>query len=97
MGEPVDFVLYDKTIENADEVRQLMEAHECQDLVTVLPLNILAELSSMGIKPIRARMGRVMKPDGFVEFNQHLYFERINSIKVETELLNSRHGLKLGD
>lgn len=77
----IEIVQIKTTVENADEVIKYMEEHGCSEVVAVLPLNIIAQLTAKGIKPIRAVMEREVLPNGDVKF-KHQHFERILKVEV---------------
>lgn len=79
----VEIVEHAETIKNAKEIQELMAKEDCNDVVAVLPLNLLSDLVKMGIRPIRAIMKRTIDESGEAHF-EHDYFERILNIFVET-------------
>lgn len=86
--EPINLVVYPKSIRDADEIIALMKEHDCKEVVAVLPLNLFADLTEKGVKPIRAMMGRVVKPGGKSDYS-HIHFERILDVKVTSETLTA--------
>ena len=82
--------------DEVDRIITEMEKYDPVDLVVVLPLPMLAELTRKGIKPLRAIMTRRIKPNGDKVFT-HLKFERIASIELVTEEpqpCNQRQGIR---
>ena len=81
-----EIIQVSKTVNNGKEVKDLMRENQCDELVAVLPLNILQQVISQGIQPIRAVMQREVRDDGSVEFYfQH--FERVLEVMVKTKKL----------
>lgn len=81
-----EIIQVSKTVNNGKEVKQLMAENKCKELVAVLPLNILQQVISQGIQPIRAVMQRELKENGEAKFYfQH--FERVLEITVKTKKL----------
>ena len=74
-----ELVIIDKRVDNAKEVIDLMEVNGVDDIIAVLPLELIEELIRLGVKPIRANMK--------FENNKFLFkhFERV--MKIETEKL----------
>lgn len=83
---PVDVIQESVTIGKATEVKDLMAQHGATEVVAVLPVNLLAELTRLGIKPIRAVMERQLHADGSVDF-VHLRFERVERVEIVTSPL----------
>jgi len=75
-----------QTVKNGKEVKDLLRENNCEELVAVLPLNILQQVISQGIQPIRAMMLREIREDGNAEFRfQH--FERVLEVTVKTKIM----------
>lgn len=83
---PVDIVQESITIGKASEVKDLMERHNAAEVVAVLPVHLLAELTRLGIRPIRAVMERQLHNDGSVDFI-HQRFERVERVEIVTSPL----------
>ena len=86
MQERIDFVVCSQSVPDAKVIIPLMKQYECDDVVVVLPLNILSDLCSLGVKPIRARMDRNVKPTGDTTY-KHATYERILKADVLFEQL----------
>lgn len=96
---PSEIVRQAVTLDNdarkgAAQIEALMELHEADDLVGVMPVAHLAALTRIGIRPIRAVMSRTPTgqtlENGEVEYRfDHERFERIVEVTVETESLAS--------
>lgn len=82
--EKVELSIYTDSINDADEVVSLMKRFDCGDIVAVLPLPLMAELTSKGIAPLRAVMGRVVNKRGKTDFS-HYHFERVLKVDVTTQ------------
>lgn len=74
------------TISSGEEVLALMKLYDCQEVVAVLPINLLEQIVTLGVKPIRAVMDRKFRKDGKAEFI-FSHFERVEKIEVDTKLL----------
>jgi len=86
---PCEIIQVSKTVNSGKEVKDLMRENQCDELVAVLPLNILQQVIAQGIQPIRAVMQRELKENGNVEFHfQH--FERVLEVTVKTKRLGGR-------
>jgi len=73
-----------RTFRGADEIVTLAEEMEADEIVAVLPLNIIAQLTQTRYKPIRAVMHRhVDETTGKVTF-MHSHFERVERVDVVT-------------
>lgn len=83
---PVDVIQESVTISRAEEVQDLMVQHGTSELVAVLPVHLLAELTRLGIRPIRAVMERQLHDDGSVNF-VHRFFERVERVEIVTSPL----------
>ena len=81
----VEIIQENKTIEDVKEIKRLMQEYNADEVVAVLPINLLGSLTELGIYPLRAVMEREVN-EGSVEF-KHKYFERIKGIKVDYERL----------
>lgn len=82
----VDLFHVSTTINHPNEVKQLMEEFKCDEIVTVIPLSIIAKLTGMGIRPIRAIMSRELDNKNVPVF-KHERFERIKNVVVVSEPL----------
>ena len=82
----VDIIQVSTVINKVDEIIQIMKENNADEIVVVLPLNLISELLRQGVKPLRAVMERILKEDGDVEF-RHSHFERIMKIEIITEKL----------
>lgn len=85
----VEIVQVNKTVSNAQEVADIFNEVGADEMVVVLPPNILADLLNpkLGLpKPIRAVMNREIRPDGEAVFS-HSHFERIEKIEIITTRL----------
>ena len=82
----VNVIQVSKTVKNGKEVKDLLRENKCNEVVAVLPLNILQQVISQGIQPIRAVMLREIREDGNAEFRfQH--FERVLEVTVRTKMM----------
>ena len=77
----VEIVQVSKTVSGAAEVLELMREHEADDLVAVLPIELIGELTEKGVHPIRAVMKRELNDKGEVIF-KHEYFERVMQVGI---------------
>ena len=82
----VDIIFYPERISSAKEVADALIEKKADDLVVVLPQSMIADLTSMGITPIKAIMRRELKPYGEVVFH-HQGFERIKEVTFTSEKL----------
>ena len=82
----VEIIQVSTTINSAMEVKNLMEKHAAVEVVSVLPLDLLAALTRMGIRPIRAVMERRIEGES-VTFS-HKFFERIEQVEVTSHPLS---------
>jgi hypothetical protein len=64
------------TVKDVDDVLSLMREHHIDELVAVLPLSLIADLTRKGVQPLRAVMHRQLLESGDVKFTFD-YFERI--------------------
>lgn len=85
----IDYCEKSVSINNADDVIKLMKDCNADDVVAVLPIGIMADLTKKKIKPIRANMERIIKGkdekgQDIVEF-KHIKFERVNKVNIEIE------------
>ena len=83
----VEIIQVSTTVKSANEIKNLMEEHDAKEVVTVLPLDLLAELTRMGIHPIRAVMERKIEEGGEVTFS-HKFFEKITRVEVDSHPLS---------
>lgn len=72
----VEIVQVSKTVSGAVEVLSLMQEHRADELVAVLPIGLMAELTERGVHPIRAVMSREVNDEGEAIF-KHNHFERL--------------------
>jgi len=72
----IEIVQVSKTVSGATEVLELMREHGADEIVTVLPLGLVAELTEKGVHPIRAIMNREVNDKGEAIF-KHDHFERV--------------------
>lgn len=81
----VEVIVHPDPVKTGDEVARLMKINGCDELIAVLPLNLLEEVMELGIQPISAQMHRIMPPEGatFV----HDYFYRIKELNIILEML----------
>ena len=82
--------------DEVDKIVTELEKYDPVDLVVVMPIPMLAELSRRGVKPLRAVMKRRVKPDGNKVFS-HIKFERYDRVEikiVEPKPCNQRQGIK---
>lgn len=81
---PVEIVQVSATINRAKEIVDLMKIHGCDEVVVVLPINLLADFIRIADKPpIRAVMNREVDANGNATF-QHSHFERVVKVEVVT-------------
>jgi len=85
-GEDVKVIQVHENIKSIDRIIELMREYPVNDIVVVLPIELIQQLIERGIRPLRAKMERVIRDDGTCEF-KHMYFERIKNVKIETERL----------
>lgn len=71
------------TIKDAKQVKEVMEQEGCDEVVAVLPINLLQDLIKLGIRPIRAVMEREFQGGKSVKFT-HSHFERVEQIEIKT-------------
>ncbi len=74
------------TISKGEEVQALMRLHNCREVVTVLPITLLEQVTTLGVKPIRAVMERRFDAKGNVQFH-FSHFERVEHVEVAAERL----------
>lgn len=82
----VEIIQKSVTVSSANEIKELMEEVQAQEMVVVLPTNLLAELTNLGFQPIRAVMNRIVHENGEVEFT-HSHFERVERVEIITKPL----------
>ncbi|GAB7387378.1 hypothetical protein BSNK01_12140 [Bacillaceae bacterium] len=91
----VEIVQISKTVSSAAEVVELLRENNCEEMVVVLPVPILADLTNPRIcpvKPIRAVMDRIptgrTNEKGEPEFEFIFsHFERVEKVEVVTSPL----------
>jgi len=83
LGKPLQIFQVDKRLSTTEEVIELMNRYMCTELVAVLPINMLAQVLKLGIKPIRAKMKYdPNKPaDQVPEFEKFVRLEKIEIIE----------------
>jgi len=80
----VDIIQVSKTVKNAGDVFLLIKEVKADELVAVLPINLIADLTRHGIKPLRAVMSRhIDKETGEVSFTFD-HFERVERVDIVT-------------
>jgi len=84
LGKPLQIFQYSVTINRAEEVIELMKLCMCTEVVTVLPINLLASLLKLGVKPIRAVMRRVITENGEAYFHFEKYV-RVTKVEIIEE------------
>ena len=72
----IEIVQVSKTVSGAIDVLSLMQEHSADELVAVLPIGLMAELTERGVHPIRAVMSREVNDKGEAIF-KHDHFERL--------------------
>lgn len=72
-----------KTHANIQEILDLAEKHHADEIVAVLPLNLIAQLCQTRYKPIRP----VMRHGNDPQYPTHDHFERILSVDVVSVML----------
>lgn len=72
-----------QSFNNVKEIINVVKGYD--DVVAVLPINLISDLTKSGIKPIRAVMRRNISCSD-VTF-EHDYFERIIEVKIVSERL----------
>jgi hypothetical protein len=73
-----------RTFKSAAEIVVLAEEMEATEIVAILPLHLMAQLTQTRYKPIRAVMHRHVDPEtGGVTF-LHSHFERVERVDVVT-------------
>lgn len=77
----VEITQVSKTVSGTPEVLNLMQEHGAEELVAVLPIGLIAELTEKGVHPIRAVMKRELNEKGEAIFS-HDHFERIMQIGI---------------
>ena len=85
IGE-VDIFPLTANVRDASEVHELMAAGGFEEIVAVLPINILADLTERGIYPIKAVMNRHQNITGETRF-KFSHYERIKKVVIENENL----------
>jgi len=83
----IEIIQVSQTVKTAEEVLALKEENECEEMVVVLPINLMAELTTKGIKPLRAVMIRQLDESGENAQFIHSHFERVCKIYLSTEIL----------
>ncbi len=81
-----------QTFQNGGEIKEIMEKEGAAEVVAVLPMQILGELTRIGIQPIRAVMERETPPDGGEPLYTFKYFERVQKVEIVTEPLKKIGG-----
>jgi len=77
----IEIVQVSKTVSGAMEVLKLMQENETDELVAVLPIGLIAELTEKGVHPLRAVMKRELNEEGEAIFT-HEYFERVMRVDI---------------
>jgi len=77
----IEIVQVSKTVSGAMEVLKLMQENETDELVAVLPISLIAELTEKGVHPLRAVMKRELNEEGEAIFT-HEYFERVMRVDI---------------
>lgn len=84
--ETVEIIQKHKEIKNGLEVKEIMEEINADEVVVVLPINLISQLIAHGIRPYRAVMERVV---GDKNKFRHKYFERIDEVYMEKTLFKA--------
>ena len=88
----VVMVVYGESVESAEEVLGLFHYHQCQEMVVVLPVDLLVDLVAalkerqVSVRPIRAVMRRIIMEKGDVA-SEFSHFERIVDLQMIKEQL----------
>lgn len=83
-GRDTDVCVVSTNIKSGQEVLDLMGRYRCDEVVAVLPVNLIAELTSLGVKPLRAVMKRKFRRDGSAEFN-FSHYELIENVNIQSK------------
>ena len=86
-GDKIEVCQITTTIRSGEEVLALMKKNLCQEVVAVLPVGLLEQVTALGVKPIRAVMDRRFKNDKSQFIFSH--FERIEHVEMTTNKIGS--------
>lgn len=75
----------DFKVRSGQQIDDIMVENNCDEIVAVLPIHLIHQLTQLGYKPIKPVMVRDMGDYG-VRFH-HSHFEKINNIAIEKEKL----------
>jgi len=81
----IEIIQVSTIVNSPYHVRQLMQDHQCEDIVAVLPLRIMGQLCSIGIYPIKPI--ETLKDNGTTEWDT---FMRMTNVEVTMEPLKAR-------
>lgn len=84
-GGDVEVVTFSTFVENGRMLVEKMRQEGCDEIVCVLPLHIISQLTVCGVRPIRAVM---LNEKGKLV---HSHFERIISIDIKSVVLNKEN------
>lgn len=82
----VQVIRISQTFETGGDVAVLAKQHDVDEVMAVLPMQMIAQLIRAGVKPIRAVMRRGENESGDITY-EHIAFERVLSIEVITKRL----------
>jgi hypothetical protein len=87
-GEEVEIHRFRQTVRDVDQIITAYTKGRYDDLIVVLNMHLLSELTERGVKPLSPRMGRTAdfrrgKRPTATNYN-HLYFERIIDVHVKS-------------
>ncbi|MFW6001736.1 MAG: hypothetical protein ACOCQD_00190 [archaeon] len=83
----VTIVNHPYSVDSGQEIKNLMEQYNCQEIVAVLPINLIKELTDLGIHPIKAEMERVMDYDDLTVDFKFKRFIRIKDVHIDYEVV----------
>ena len=88
LGEPLDLIQVSTTVKSAYEVREIIDKQNCDDIVVILPLNIIAQLCSIGIYPIRpVQSQKEVNGKTITDYNS---FVRVENVEVTQRNLTKK-------
>lgn len=82
LGESIDLIQVSTTVKSAYEVRNIIDKHECDDIVAILPLTIIAQLCNIGIHPIRpVSSQKQVNGEIITDYNSFVRVEKVEVVQ----------------
>lgn len=81
-GEDMEIIRKAITVHSPHDVRRLMRENNCTEVMVVLPVHVLVDLLSIGIKPVISIMD--------TRKGQHSRFVKVHRLCLESERLGGQ-------